>query len=365
MKTPIYNKVVIVLLMLVSAVMISCDRRPLEVYYPETARIRIDVDWMKEFGQMPTGMSLYFYPIEGGSPRTFLTNDVKSTYVDLTPGTYKVVIFNQSVDEFGSMGFRDPSDYTNFRAIARPLTTYQAEDWDAGTTYVRDPEAIGVALDTITITEEMLEEQLVFTDYRNRDKSHAVETTDYIYYETPEPMTTKLTVNVHVRGLEYVNALKGNITGLADGFYLSQVWRHEDPGTLYLETWRVRDKTRAEADTITDGYLTTNIATFGLRHGKELLSNRVEKDNELKLCFTLIDGSKKTYTFDVGRMIHYQNGEDIDGTAIYKRHAVIELDLTIVDLIEIPWVKGRGDGGSGFDAEVEPWEDGGTIDIGF
>ena len=342
----------------------SCVRRPLEVYYPESARIRIDVDWMSRFGRMQTGMSLYFYPIEGGSPRTFLTNDVKSTYVDLEPGTYKVVIFNQSVDEFGSMGFRDQSDYLKFRAIARPLTTYQPEDWDSLTSYMRDPEPIGVALDTITITQEMMEEQIFFTDYRNRDQKHTVETSDYVYNEIVDPMTTTLEVRVHVRGLEYINSLKGNINGLSNGFYLSQLWRHEDAGALYLETWKAMNKTRAEADTLTEGWLQTSIPTFGLPHGKELLSNRTEKDSKLRLCFTLVNGKKATYDFDVGRMIHYQNGEDIDGTILQKRHAIIELQLLIEDTIIIPYAKGGGSG-SGFDAEVEPWEDGGTIDIGF
>ena len=47
-------------------------------------------------------------------------------------------------------------------------------------------------------------------------------------------------------------------------------------------------------------------STFGLRHGKELLEQRVPSDNRLTLYYVLINGTTATYTYDVGTIIRYR-----------------------------------------------------------
>ena len=42
----------------------------------------------------------------------------------------------------------------------------------------------------------------------------------------------------------------------------------------------------------------------------------------------------------------------------------MDLELELEIEIELPPVKPQSESSSGFDAEVDPWEDGGTIDIG-
>ena len=42
-------------------VLSGCERRPLEVYYNNVARVRINVDWDKYFTGKPSGMTMLLY----------------------------------------------------------------------------------------------------------------------------------------------------------------------------------------------------------------------------------------------------------------------------------------------------------------
>ena len=80
---------------LLALLCVQCERRPLEVYYEDKVAVRIDVDWMKSFGIMPSGMTVMLY--RNGDSLTYsnITNEVLSHTVQLDPGLYKLIIFNQ------------------------------------------------------------------------------------------------------------------------------------------------------------------------------------------------------------------------------------------------------------------------------
>ena len=42
-------------------VLTGCYRRPLEVYYHNVARVRVNVDWETYFGEKPSGMTMLLY----------------------------------------------------------------------------------------------------------------------------------------------------------------------------------------------------------------------------------------------------------------------------------------------------------------
>ena len=99
---------------------------------------------------------------------------------------------------------------------------------------------------------------------------------------------------------------------------------------------------------------------------KVVLANRDPKDNRIVLCFTLVDGTTRLFAYDVARFIHYRQ---IDETQPLRDRYAMSLDLDLVlqapliDEPDLPDVKPDSKG-DGFDAEVQPWEDGGTIDVG-
>lgn len=339
---------------------VSCDRRPLEVYNENVADLQIKVDW-SQFDEHPSGMTMLFSKDGDDVTQTVVTNEVDSVDVFLTPGIYYMTLFNQSFDEFGSMYFSDTRSHDQVKARATDLTTVLTE-WSASGRYMSDPDPIAVAVDTIIITEDMVGRRYVFEDYQVHNVE--VDTIRHIICEVPKPMTTMLSVDVRVKGINSLRAVEGSIDGMADGFLLSQFWRTETTGTLLLSQW----KAMFDYEDNGMGWLTIRIPTFGLPHGKEMEWQRAETDNVLRLHFMLIDGSTLDFTYPVGKFIKYR-GEIED--MIARTDQTLEL-LLVIDADtdgkgnfpypELPDVENDGNGGT-FEAFVDDWEEGGDISI--
>jgi hypothetical protein len=345
-------------------VLTGCCRRPIEVIVEKDTHVRINVDWTSHFGERPSGMTVKLYPADGSAPITNVTNDVDGIDVGLTAGTYYLLVFNQTEDEFGSMTFTDMQHFTTAAARAARATLHGNSSWDKGVDYYADPEPIGVAVDTITITPDMVEEGISFERYRKgMTTNHYYQgVATYTYDEVPLPMTSKLNITVHIQGIGNMRSVAGYITGMADGFTLYSGHRLNSACVLPLDTWKGAYEDKA-ANT---GVITTSTATFGLPYDKVVLANREPTDNRIVLCFTLVDGTTRQFSFDVARFIHYRQIDE--SLPLRDRYAMsLELDLELraplIDEPHLPDVKPDSKG-DGFDAEVQPWEDGGTIDVG-
>ena len=341
---------------LLALLCVQCERRPLEVYYEDKVAVRIDVDWMKSFGIMPSGMTVMLY--RNGDSLTYsnITNEVLSHTVQLDPGLYKLIIFNQSYDEFGSMYFQNLRSHDRAAARAEEITTRGNRTWDKGVRYITDPEDIGVAVDTFEITSEMLEQQLHFVDWHQHDKLHP-NTELFVFDEVPDPMTTVLHVKANVRGAKNISGIECSISGMADGFYLSKVDRTKETGIMFLNQWKF---TPAEGET-DYGVISSDIPCFGLPHGKEMAVNRDSTDNVLDLHFFLADGETEFHrTFNVGKIMKYFTPT---GDAMTKAEALkhIQVEIYIEEVIDIPDVDPKN--ASGFDAHVDDWEFGGTFEF--
>ena len=352
---------------------VSCERRPLEVYDYNYARLRLDVDWDTYFTETPSGMTVMIFDSLGQHPVTTVTNNVHQAFVTLPMGFYQAVVFNQSFDEFGSMHFENTGLHELIAARSTNIVTHESADWDRGVTYMREPEAIGVAIDTFSVTPAMLTENITLHPW-TRSVPEPQGDGLYVVRDSVYPMTSTLYIRVLIRGMQNMRAVEGSISGMADGFLLSQIWRTEQTGTLLLDNWR----TNQVSDDGTEGWITTSTPTFGLPHGKELEAQRYDEDNVITLHFTLRDGTTRDFRYNVGKYIKYRNeGHLVDAngnliaTLAISAHAQVVLDLELVieaplfDVPVLPDVQPSGGGGGGFDAHVDEWEDGGTIDIGF
>jgi hypothetical protein len=338
----------------------SCDRRPLEVYYHNVAQVRIDVDWESRFGEVPTGMTMLLARDGDAVTNSRITHDVHSQTFQLEPATYKLLVFNLSSGEFGSMRFEDLGSHHNAAARAENITTRYTRAWDRGATYMTDPELIGCAVDTFAITEEMIEDYYTFVDYRQR--GNIPDTAQFVFKEVVDPMITHLHAKVYVKGFDNMRSVEASITGMADGFWMSRVDRTQDPGTMLLDSW-----TATPNGSENTGWITTTINTFGMPFGKEKKEDRAEEDNVLTLAFLLKDGTVKTFTYNVGKIMRY---ETPTGDALTKAEILRDIYVEIVlddpiDSPDLPDVDPDSKNASGFDAHVDDWEDGGTIEVGF
>lgn len=358
----------------------SCKREPLELYYTGKAQVDIDVDWTTRFTDNPkdiTGMTVIIAKLESDSIiYTDITNDIfHYEDLELEPGNYKMLIFNEYFNGFGSMAFGDRKSFDKLFAAAQqqPRTT---DFWDVNVSYMKEPEAIGCAVDTFTVLPEMADGEPRFVYYKDYipTEFEGVQLKEII-----DPMTTEMFIRVRVLGIKYMQSVIGSISGMANGFLLTQAWRRSEPGVHLLENWKISDVTYENGDTLKSvGYVTTTIRTFGLPHGRELDSQRDSTSNLLSLCFTLIDGTQHVFRYPVGKMIKYRTTEaqsrrageknNDDMSYFAKTDVTLELDLIVdapfyedEEVPNLPYAQPKGTGA--FDAEVEEWGDDEVVDV--
>jgi len=349
----------------------SCDRYEVERYYDGQAEVHLSYDWETEFHERPEGMTLIM--ARNGDAFTYFdaTNNVDEQTMRLQTGEYKLTVMNRTFAEFGTMQFYQRGSHEGLYAVSNTWTQNVEKAWDEGRIYMEEPERIGVAVDTFTVTNAI--DSLQFYPWRDHIE------TGILRLDRPQvvmPMTTTLNIRCKVVNVQYMRAVEGYIAGLADGFLLNQGWRRRQTGTIKLEHWRLSDRqwertgaTRADeagSDSIFTGWISTNVETFGLPHGRELLRWRTPESNLIVLHFTLIDGSTIDFTYPVGTLIHYEG--DSGETELFQRADVtLQLDLELVaPIIDVPTLPYSQPEGTGqFDAEVQPWEDEDNIDISF
>lgn len=372
--------------LVVLAAMTACDRRPLEVYYEGVTRMRFNFDWETYFKHVPNKPEDVSFCLYSGEGEPLFERRVPTTvryHEEMLPvGHYNLLVFTPSDDWTGSATFATDT-FSTAVCRAEQLQMREYKDWDRGTRYMADPlNPIGVAVDTFDITPEMLEHYLQFVDYHKRGIK--ADTLHITRDETIHPMTTHLFVRILMHGIDNVHAVEGNISGMADGFWMNRVDRTTESGILLLEQakWAGITMDRAPADwraaaqrqkapyhDLDDGkwgWITTDIETFGMPDGKETQAARDSTDNRLTLAFMLRDGSVKPMTFNVGKTIRYLTPTgDAMSKAEKLQHIEVEViidDPTIApDIPDVP----TGNEGSGFDAKVSPWDIGDTYTLWF
>lgn len=369
---------------------LSCYRRePLEIYYEDSVRIRLEVDWLNHMEEKPSGMMVLL--AKDGDAFTFrhITNHVDSVYLNLEAGTYKLLIMNYAFDEFSAIQFQNQDSYSGVVARSVNLTSRMNQSWDRGVVYMANPDILGVALDTLVVTREDIESNRHFIDWRDRQKP---DTVSLVRRETVYPVTGRLNLYVRVQGYKFLRSVEGAISGMADGCVLSSFRCLTEDGPQLLDSWTHRVGTRQEvmapdspskaddplpqSDTLTHDWLVASIPTFGLPGlPQQQMSTRDPKSNILTLCFTLIDGTTHVYSFDAGSWLRAQevslnsfSGSRPTGVSgredkDIRFNLVIDLPQGLVDL---PYAEDPGSGSgsaSSFDVIVDDWQEGDDVDV--
>lgn len=369
MKTlsKVFNLKSVAVGLLLLTMVTACDRRPLEVILDEKVRVTIVAKWKVNFtplyGTTPNGMTVLIWGSRDTAPMVRTTNS-NSITVKLPLDTYRLIIFNELAEEYAPfVYFFDTNSYDDMMARA---ATYM----DGDTEYMYAPEdpRIAVTLDTFAITNEMVlrDSATLFVPYElyRGDPTMAYYESEHTYEipEVPWPMTVDLYIRVRLKHRQSLKAIEGSISGMADGFFFSKIVRTTTTGTLKLnsDNWD-RNKYGEEADSM--GLVTTRVASFGLPYGKELVSERDSADNILRLNLTLVNDSVLDYAFKVGKDIRYITPEGVEARIRYRQDLQnLQLVVELPDIIDLPNVFPQG--GAGFDAWVDEWEDGGTFELG-
>ena len=349
---------------------IGCERRPLHVLLDETVTVNVEVDWKINFvtlyDEVPNGMSLMLWQEGDNQPQVKVSNS-SSISVSLQPGIYYLVVFNELREDYSpKLSFYDITDYDKMTVRAN---SYMGSTWDQGVKYMYSPydPRICVALDTIEVTNEMISRDttvIIPYDEFIKTGSKTIRESE-VTYSMPEitwPMTADLYIKAKVKHRQSIKSIDGSISGMADGFRVSHINRTSESGTLrfYPEMFE-NFKLGEDADSM--GLITVRVPTFGLPFGKELLEQREDGDNILTFHVTLVNDSIHHESFRVGKQIRYITPEGKEAQVRYRedlRNLLLEIDLSetiVVPIAEKPV-------GAGFDAKVDDWDDGGSIDIG-
>ena len=373
-----------VILMLAAA--LGCQRRPLDYYYRPTCRVILKVDW-SNFPETPSGMTAYFYRDGDDAPTVFTTADVHYAELELKAGHYKGFVINQSPDEFWTFGFNRMNSWNEANASLAMTRT----KWYQSKTTSRDgvdenavalaPENLGVAqLEEFDITDEMVERyQAQYADWRTKTKAYDTKVKANASTKSLEDdmnnaramldeltvvistvaynVISELRVRVYVDGIYNLYSARASMTGLASDYIFSRS-RNGDESTVQLlesETWR---KTVSDTDP-TRGYIESKITTLGLPGITGPISYRDPDLNIFGLSCLLVDlSTQKDNDFPVGNRFTVENG--VSGLKL-----VLNLNLGTLDepAIALPDVPPYGGTGSGFDATVDDWEEGETVEI--
>lgn len=98
----------------------SCEHKELCYDHPHTGSVRVEFDWSDSPGTAPEGMRVLFYPVGGGVHTAEDIAGCTGGFVDVPPGEYDVVCFNNDTESVSWRGESSPATlevYTGPSAI--------------------------------------------------------------------------------------------------------------------------------------------------------------------------------------------------------------------------------------------------------
>lgn len=288
--------------------------------------VRINVDWHLFDKEVPTGMTVMVFPWSGGAPHTVLTNEITHADFSLEPGKYRVLVFNQSTTEFGTLDFLGMDSYETARAVVQHTTSR----W-----YSRgDDELIGVEPEWLA--SDKLDEFDVSDDFSEVTL-------------TPKNVLSQIQVSVKVPGIKNLRYVRGSLTGISEGFLLGQGKPLLSKVTYLLESWTKS----VDENEATLGTLKASVKCFGL---PETASPDAE-NNQLSLSALLIDNKTQVdHQFAVGdKFKKDENSSELGYT--------VSLHVDVQMPQPLPEVKPSEGSSGGFDVTIQDWDKPEDIDI--
>lgn len=382
----------------------SCERRELYVYGDEFHSVELEVDWREYADTDPDGMTVWFYPIDTGrtSPYRTTTANVRHHDIYLPGGYYQGVVVDYSPEEYSRQEFLDMDIMQSARVEATP-SSYQPDALTiAGEGVAKDASDLvnnqlfgQVAWNAVHAERPAINESTGLYIVANQPESMGLDTLnqkyvdrgaygDYIPYKErgtyqdsirittlyaqPTTLIWKLRIRVWIKsGFNYLWQQPASISGLSNGHLLALNENTDVPCLLFIDGWSTE---RTGTDS---GYISATLSTFGLRPGSILPDRQLEGDHYVGVCRP--DQLKLNLSFllrDHATLVHYH---------FNVGHQVVSFDDQLVlrlelgpdffypdnpdgpDPIVLPYVDAYN--GTGFGADVTPWQEEPPVDITF
>lgn len=244
--------------------LMACERRPLEDISEVSSLVPVKIDWSNSgLSVSPADgddyvhrVSLRFFPKDGSAAfDRYLEGNVTEGSIDVPPGSYSVVVFNEAIDDpywSGALTFTDVNDYSKFAAnvAGDDASVYSFYQPFSSEKIVTAPLSLASwSLDNFEITPQMLQTENL----------------------SAEPMTTALTsivmrrltynvnVTANVENLVSAQLIQGAVRGFSNKVYMASGATEEAPST-HIFTFDIRKLSAAGSR---NGTTEKNFLSFG------------------------------------------------------------------------------------------------------
>jgi len=334
------NKLILSLLSCLWIVLLSsCERDHLYYASAEMAEVNLQIDWTKA-GLKPNGATVFAYNEDGTLYKHFDPfSDPNGGVILLPLGRYKLVVMNDTPEELSeTMTFTGEGNVNTLLAsgVSDKTKTAKLHAQTRGTEdeyCIMSPDTLAVGEYTdLVINNEMLEY------YYDRPEGDAVFPYDHDVVITPQRVTSLSNIKVHVKGLKYAKGTTMSfLRGTSGGYYLGRGEYSSEPVSY---GFILNNRTFDEGST-TDGVISASFNTFGLRP----ITRAGDIRYYLDINFVLINGEEYPMSFDVTDQINI----NID--------MEVQLQLNLNLEINLPEAVDTGDGGGGFQTDLNEWAD--------
>jgi hypothetical protein len=322
--------------LLITAVLTAgCDRRDLTYLSdPTRCEMHLLVDWSR-FGDVPHGMTLLCYPVDGGSPVQFITADVTDYRLALSEGEYDLLLFNLTPEEYSTINFRGLETFESAEAVAREKSS--AAEMVATRNVDRlthQPEPLGVAR------------------LRGVQVTHRTDTLRM----TPEDVLYTGHVVVYVHGIHNVSSVSSTLGQLCAGYMLGTGRSSAETVTHELTDWR---RAYVEEGNSHYGVFMTDFPSFGL---PESWYTETRAATDFYIDFGLVDNKTvNSFYMDVSERITIS--DSMREFTILLTDEVPEDPLIVIDDVEVETPTEPSGATGGFGVDVDDWGDSEVIDV--
>lgn len=347
------------MMLLLFCVFVGCERRPLEdrPNNIEYAEVELKVNWIEYEGEEPpeeaTAIIYEYLPTREGIPtknkllRTVVISNDRRCTVRLPKGDYAFIVVNGKQDEADTFFAKD---FESFESIIVRLSDIESPAYDhpeANNIFVANPEFLAVdANNRYTVTTDMI------TETKHRKETKNAEPVDVILFE-PLQITRNVYVEIHIKGLHNLKLAEVIASGGYRGIYLSN--RHTTD--VIRNKFFQMESVEFYPGNLYDGVIRGMFTTFGggdvTGRALETKANSEQTPIQLTVFFTLKDKDQtvEVWQFDVTEQYN------IEGTTNHHINLVLE------DEIKLPDIEIDGETDSGFNPDVDDWEDGEEVEV--
>lgn len=327
----------IITIILIALVMISMAFMHMSCqkfrYLYAVEELQVDIDWSDLGEKEPSGTSIVFYPVDGqGAYAKEETNEIHNAGIYVMEGVYDVIVFNNTPDEFSSLGFNGIDAFNTFEIYSKDVKSKWYKPNYSGERIARQPEDFAVAtIKNLEVTREMIEHSSITI--------------------APKNVVQEAKIKVKVSGIQNARSARGSISGMASSYNVSTKKTGTDDVTFLLENWAPK----TDAGSYTEGELTTDFSSLGL------VDTYIKRGTNgryiFKLSVLLVDNKTQVdLEKDITEQIlalDWGEGKEI----------LLKLGFSPNKPVVLPDVKPEDGSEGGFEANVEDWGSDEQIDI--